>query len=112
MSARSGPVKRISPDSTSSMFTIGTTPPMTSGNCPISSLFNSSGLSGMSLAPKSTAAFENAQDIISVAFLMDPSDPQWSDDAGMKKFDEFLVKYFPEGNRADNFIVTGCNVAQ
>ena len=43
---------------------------------------------------------------------MDPSDPQWSDDAGMKKFDEFLVKYFPEGNRADNFIVTGCNVAQ
>jgi ABC-type branched-subunit amino acid transport system substrate-binding protein len=58
------------------------------------------------------AGFENAQGIISVAFLMDPSDPQWKDDPGMKAFDEFLAKYFPEGNRADNLIVTGYNVAQ
>jgi ABC-type branched-subunit amino acid transport system substrate-binding protein len=58
------------------------------------------------------AGFENAQDIISVAYLMDPSDPQWNDDPGMKSFDEFLAKYFPEGNRADNFIVTGYNIAQ
>ena len=58
------------------------------------------------------AGFENAQDIISVAYLMDPSDPQWSDDPGMKAFDAFLVKYFPEANRSDNFIVTGYNVAQ
>jgi ABC-type branched-subunit amino acid transport system substrate-binding protein len=58
------------------------------------------------------AGFENARDIISVAFLMDPSDPQWKDDPGMKAFDEFLAKYFPEGNRADNLIVTGYNVAQ
>src|SRR5436309_3814573 len=53
------------------------------------------------------AGFENAQDIISVAYLMDPMDPQWSDHPGMKAFDEFLVKHFPEGNRADNFVVTG-----
>jgi ABC-type branched-subunit amino acid transport system substrate-binding protein len=58
------------------------------------------------------AGFENAQDIISVAYLMDPSDPQWKDDPGMKAFDEFLTKYFPEGNRSDNLIVTGYNVAQ
>jgi len=58
------------------------------------------------------AGFENARDIISVAFFMDPSDPQWKDDPGMKAFDEFLAKYFPEGNRADNLIVTGYNVAQ
>jgi branched-chain amino acid transport system substrate-binding protein len=58
------------------------------------------------------AGFENAQNIISVAYLMDPSDPQWKDDPGMKAFDEFLTKYFPEGNRSDNLIVTGYNVAQ
>jgi hypothetical protein len=43
---------------------------------------------------------------------MDPMDPQWSDHPGMKAFDEFLAKYFPEGNRADNFVVTGYNNAQ
>ena len=47
------------------------------------------------------AGFENAQGIISVAYLMDALDPQWKDDPGMKAFDEFLAKDFPEGNRAD-----------
>jgi branched-chain amino acid transport system substrate-binding protein len=58
------------------------------------------------------AGFENAQDIISVAFLMDPLDPTWKDDPGMKAFDEFLANYFPEGNRADALLVTGYNMAQ
>jgi ABC-type branched-subunit amino acid transport system substrate-binding protein len=58
------------------------------------------------------AGLANAQDIISVAYLMDPLDPQWKDDPGMKAFDEFLAKYFPEGNRADSFVVSGYNVAQ
>ena len=58
------------------------------------------------------AGFENAQDIISAAYLMDPLDPQWKDDPGMKAFDEFLAKDFPEGNRADSLVVTGYNVAQ
>ena len=58
------------------------------------------------------AGFENAQGIISVAYLMDALDPQWKDDPGMKAFDEFLAKDFPEGNRADSLVVTGFNVAQ
>jgi len=58
------------------------------------------------------AGFQNAQGIISVAYLMDPSDPTWKDDPGMKAFDEFLAKYFPEGNRADSLLVTGYNEAQ
>jgi ABC-type branched-subunit amino acid transport system substrate-binding protein len=58
------------------------------------------------------AGFENAQGIISVAYLMDPLDPQWKSDPGMKAFDEFLAKDFPEGNRADGLIVSGFNVAQ
>src|SRR4029077_2848489 len=36
------------------------------------------------------AGVENAQGIISVAYLMDALDPQWKDDPGMKAFDEFL----------------------
>ena len=58
------------------------------------------------------AGFENAQGIISVAYLMDALDPQWKDDPGMKAFDEFLAKDFPEGNRADSLVMTGFNVAQ
>jgi ABC-type branched-subunit amino acid transport system substrate-binding protein len=58
------------------------------------------------------AGVENAQGIISVAYMMDPLDPTWKDDPGMKAFNEFLDKYFPEGNRADSLLVTGYNMAQ
>jgi len=58
------------------------------------------------------AGVDNARGIISVAYLMDPLDPTWKDDPGMKAFNEFLDKYFPEGNRADSLLVTGYNMAQ
>ena len=58
------------------------------------------------------AGFEASQDIISSAYLKDTSDPQWKDDAGMKAFDEFLTKYFPEGNRIDGSVMFGYTVAQ
>ncbi len=41
------------------------------------------------------AGFENAQGIISSAYLKDASDPQWKNDAGMKAFDEFLDQVLP-----------------
>ena len=58
------------------------------------------------------AGFENSQDIISSNYLKDTSDPQWKNDAGMKAFDEFLTKYFPEGNRVDGAVMYGYTVAQ
>jgi len=58
------------------------------------------------------AGFENGQDIISAAYQKDPTDPQWKDDAGLKNFDTFLAKYFPEGNREDQGVITGYSVAQ
>jgi len=58
------------------------------------------------------AGFENSQNIISSNYLKDTSDPQWKDDAGMKAFDEFLAKYFPEGNRVDSSVMYGYTVAQ
>ena len=45
------------------------------------------------------AGFENAQGIISSAYLKDTSDPQWKDDAGMKAFDEFLARVFPRSQQ-------------
>jgi len=58
------------------------------------------------------AGYENSQDIISAAYLMDAADPQWKDNAGMKAFDDFLAKQFPEGNRLDGSVMVGYNVAQ
>ena len=58
------------------------------------------------------AGFENAQGIISSAYMKDATDPQWKDDAGMKAFDEFLAKYYPEGNRIDGNVMFGYTVSQ
>ena len=58
------------------------------------------------------AGFENGQGIISSQYLKDTSDPAWKDDAGMKAFDEFLAKYFPEGNRIDANVMFGYTAAQ
>src|SRR5438105_3186866 len=58
------------------------------------------------------AGMENAQGIISSAYLKDPTDAQWKDDAGMKAWNEFLDKYYPEANRADASVIYGYTVAQ
>jgi ABC-type branched-subunit amino acid transport system substrate-binding protein len=58
------------------------------------------------------AGLENSQNIISATYQKDPTDPQWKDDEGIKNFDAFLGRYFPEGNREDLNIMTGYNVAQ
>jgi branched-chain amino acid transport system substrate-binding protein len=58
------------------------------------------------------AGFENAQDIISSQYLKDPTDKQWTKDAGMLAWNEFLDKYYPEANRADASVMFGYTVAQ
>ncbi|MGB8399139.1 ABC transporter substrate-binding protein [Bradyrhizobium sp.] len=58
------------------------------------------------------AGFENSQGIISSAYLKDPTDSQWKDDAGMKAWNEFLDKYYPEANRADASVMYAYTVAQ
>src|SRR5882757_8089600 len=58
------------------------------------------------------AGYENAQDIISAAYLKDTSDKQWDNDPGMKEFYAFMTKDFPEGDKLDGGTVTGYGVAQ
>jgi branched-chain amino acid transport system substrate-binding protein len=58
------------------------------------------------------AGYENAQGIISAAYLKDVSDPQWDNDAGMKQLLDFLAKDFPDGNKLDGSVVVGYGVAQ
>jgi ABC-type branched-subunit amino acid transport system substrate-binding protein len=58
------------------------------------------------------AGYENAQGIISAAYLKDVSDPQWDKDPGMRTFLDFLAKDFPEGNKLDASVVVGYGVAQ
>jgi branched-chain amino acid transport system substrate-binding protein len=76
---------------------------------PVHFLNNVSASVGSVMKP---AGFENGQDIISSAYLKDPTDAQWKDDAGMKAWNEFLDKYYPEANRADASVIYGYTAAQ
>jgi branched-chain amino acid transport system substrate-binding protein len=76
---------------------------------PLHFLNNVSASIGSVITP---AGKENAQDIISSNYLKDPTDPQWKTDAGMKAWNEFLDKYFPEANRTDASVMYGYTVAQ
>jgi branched-chain amino acid transport system substrate-binding protein len=76
---------------------------------PVHFLNNVSASIGSVIKP---AGFENSQDIISSSYLKDPTDAQWKNDAGMKAWNEFLDKYYPEANRADASVMYAYTVAQ
>ena len=50
---------------------------------------------------------ENGVGIISSAYLKDPTDPRWDNDAGMKQWRAFMAKYYPEGDLKDGGNVSG-----
>ncbi|OIQ69132.1 leucine-, isoleucine-, valine-, threonine-, and alanine-binding protein precursor [mine drainage metagenome] len=58
------------------------------------------------------AGLEASKGVISVNYGKDPLDPTWKDDPGMKKYFDFMAKYFPEGDRNSNFNVYGYSTAQ
>ena len=45
------------------------------------------------------AGLDASKDVISVNYGKDPLDPTWKDDAGMKKYFEFMAKYYPDGDK-------------
>jgi len=47
------------------------------------------------------AGFENVQGVTTAAWLKDPTDHQWDNDAEMKTWREWMAKYNPNGNLGD-----------
>jgi ABC-type branched-subunit amino acid transport system substrate-binding protein len=58
------------------------------------------------------AGLEASKGVISVNYGKDPLDPVWKDDAGMKKYFDFMAKYYPEGDRNSSFNTYGYSTAQ
>jgi branched-chain amino acid transport system substrate-binding protein len=57
------------------------------------------------------AGMENAKGLISAAYLKDPTDPAWKDDAGMNQWRAFMAKYMPDADLSDQGTVFGYGVA-
>ncbi|HEY4173903.1 MAG TPA: ABC transporter substrate-binding protein [Rhodopila sp.] len=53
---------------------------------------------------------QNATGMISAAYLKDPTDPSWKDDAGMNQWRAFMAKYMPDADLTDAGPVFGYGV--
>src|SRR6201997_479041 len=58
------------------------------------------------------AGLEASKGVISVNYGKDPLDPTWKDDAGMKKYFEFMAKYYPDGDKDSSFNSYGYSTTQ
>ena len=58
------------------------------------------------------AGLEASKGVVSVNYGKDPLDPTWKDDPGMKRYFDFMAKYYPEGDRNSNFNTYGYSTAQ
>ncbi|WP_407115693.1 ABC transporter substrate-binding protein [Bradyrhizobium sp. LMG 9283] len=58
------------------------------------------------------AGLDAAKGVISVNYGKDPLDPTWKNDPGMKKYFDFMAKYYPDGDKDSNFNVYGYGTAQ
>ena len=58
------------------------------------------------------AGLDASEGVLSAGYLKDASDPQWKDDAGMKKFMAFAEKYMPGADISDTSLVYGYAAAQ
>jgi branched-chain amino acid transport system substrate-binding protein len=58
------------------------------------------------------AGLEASEGVLSAGYLKDASDPQWTNDEGMKKFMAFVAKYMPGANVSDANMVYGFAAAE
>jgi ABC-type branched-subunit amino acid transport system substrate-binding protein len=58
------------------------------------------------------AGLDASKGVISVNYGKDPLDPTWKDDAGMKKYLDFMAKYYPEGDKNSIFNTYGYSTSQ
>src|SRR6201994_192636 len=58
------------------------------------------------------AGFENGQGVLSAAYLKDPQDPTWKNDAAMNEWRAFMTKWYPDGDQSDASTTFGYAVAK
>ena len=58
------------------------------------------------------AGLDAAKGVISVNCGKDPLDPTWKDDSGLKKYFDFMAKYYPDGDKDPKFNSYGYATAQ
>ncbi len=58
------------------------------------------------------AGLENAKGWYSTGYLKDYTDPAWKDDEGIKHFEAFMKKYYPDGDLNSSFTTYGYSAAQ
>ena len=76
---------------------------------PVQMLVNVSQSVGSVIKP---AGFDNAQGVISAAYMKDPTDPQWKDDPTIKEWLAFMDKYYPDGDKNDIYTLYGFGIAR
>jgi branched-chain amino acid transport system substrate-binding protein len=60
----------------------------------------------------SPAGLDKSVGLITALYLKDPTDTEWSKDAGMQRWREFMNKYMPGADQADFNYVYGYGAAQ
>jgi branched-chain amino acid transport system substrate-binding protein len=75
---------------------------------PVHYLNNVSISVGQVLTP---AGLDKSVGLITAAYLKEATDARWANDPGLKPWREFMQKYLPDGNIADNFNIYGYTVA-
>ncbi|MBR0744225.1 ABC transporter substrate-binding protein [Bradyrhizobium japonicum] len=58
------------------------------------------------------AGLDAAKGLISVNYGKEPLDPTWKDDPGLKRYFDFMAKYYPDGDKDSNFNTYGYSTAQ
>jgi branched-chain amino acid transport system substrate-binding protein len=58
------------------------------------------------------AGLEASKGVISTNDGKDPADPQWVNDAGMKRYFDFMAKYYPEGDKDSTINTYGYSTTQ
>jgi len=58
------------------------------------------------------AGLEKSVGLISATAFKDPTDPAWTNDAGMQQWHAWMRRYFPDGDVADIYNVVGYGAAQ
>jgi ABC-type branched-subunit amino acid transport system substrate-binding protein len=76
---------------------------------PLHILNNVSASIGSVLKP---AGFEQAQNIVSAAYLKDATDPQWQGNADMRSWNAFMDRYLPGSDKTDSNYIFGYSIAR